>query len=275
MKLIFSRKGIDDAYGKGASPIFPDGHMLSIPIPIKRKEKGLPYKDLQFRGTSFQRIITQLGLPLKERLCHFDPDLNSATLQRNHYWRPCLGHQGAAAQHLFNQGIETGDVFLFFGSFRHAQLEKYKQWKFIQSSVKRHVLFGYLEVGKILNLKDQAQRAEAVALGYEGHPHIQNDYTGPNVLFIAKASERSSGLFQFNDDLVLSQEGSTKSVWELPPWFYNLRISRHENRDRFKMENGKTILKTVGIGQEFVVEPHPELSDWLKGIIAKGTHSPI
>ena len=33
MKLIISRKGFDDTYGGGASPILPEGRMVSMPIP--------------------------------------------------------------------------------------------------------------------------------------------------------------------------------------------------------------------------------------------------
>lgn len=275
MKLIFSRKGIDDAYGQGASPIFPDGHMLSIPIPIKKNEKGLPYKHIYFKGTSYRRIISQLELPIKKQSCHFDPDLNPSSVQRHASWLPCLGHHGAAAKHLFNQGIELGDVFLFFGSFRHVQLEKYKQWKFVKSSVKKHILFGFLEVGKVLDLTKQEQKAEAISLGYQNHPHIVNDYPGTNVLFIAKAGESSSGTFAYHDDLVLTCDGSTKSIWSLPGWFYELQISRHDNRERFKLDNGKTILKTVGIGQDFVVEPHPESTVWLKSLKQYTSNSSI
>lgn len=33
MKIILSRKGFDAGYGGCASPIFPDGSMISLPIP--------------------------------------------------------------------------------------------------------------------------------------------------------------------------------------------------------------------------------------------------
>lgn len=36
MKFILSRKGFDSGYGGCASPILPDGTMLSIPIPVEK-----------------------------------------------------------------------------------------------------------------------------------------------------------------------------------------------------------------------------------------------
>ena len=35
MKVILSRKGFDSSYGGTASPILPDGTLLSLPIPSK------------------------------------------------------------------------------------------------------------------------------------------------------------------------------------------------------------------------------------------------
>lgn len=39
MKVILSRKGFDSANGGIVSPVFPDGRMLSFPIPSKDIEK--------------------------------------------------------------------------------------------------------------------------------------------------------------------------------------------------------------------------------------------
>ena len=35
MRLILSRKGSDTSFGSVPSPIFPDGRMVSLPIPDK------------------------------------------------------------------------------------------------------------------------------------------------------------------------------------------------------------------------------------------------
>lgn len=268
MKLIFSRKGIDDAYGKGASPIFPDGQMFSIPIPVRGKEQGIAYKSIACTKTSSTALmIKHLGIPIKRTSCHLDPDLHRDLFPRSGKWKPCFGHHGAAAKHLLNQGVGVGDMFIFFGSFRKVKSGKYNRWSFQSDTPKQHVIFGFLRIGEILNLKIKEERQEAISRGYSQHPHVMNDYKNINILFIADDSSENAGVFSYRKELVLSQNGSSKSIWELPSFFYDLNISRHENRERFSRVGNKTILKTVGIGQDFVVQSHPELTDWVQSII--------
>ena len=40
MKVILSRKGMDSESGRVASPILPDGTLLSLPIPIEKARKN-------------------------------------------------------------------------------------------------------------------------------------------------------------------------------------------------------------------------------------------
>src|SRR5437763_11628659 len=44
-KIILSRKGFDSAAGGCASPVLPDGRLVSFPIP---DDEGVPYGDLRF-----------------------------------------------------------------------------------------------------------------------------------------------------------------------------------------------------------------------------------
>ena len=53
MKVILSRKGMDSKSGGMASPILPDGTLLSLPIPDRTV--GTAYKDLYYRGQSFEK----------------------------------------------------------------------------------------------------------------------------------------------------------------------------------------------------------------------------
>jgi len=41
MKIILSRKGFDSTYGGFPSPIFEDGRMISLPIPISHEKEKL------------------------------------------------------------------------------------------------------------------------------------------------------------------------------------------------------------------------------------------
>ena len=44
MKIILSRKGFDSSTGKVPSPVFPDGTMISLPIPDR--SSTIAYKDI-------------------------------------------------------------------------------------------------------------------------------------------------------------------------------------------------------------------------------------
>ena len=45
MKVILSRKGMDSESGRVASPILPDGTLLSLPIPDRKSKKK--YEDIK------------------------------------------------------------------------------------------------------------------------------------------------------------------------------------------------------------------------------------
>ena len=49
MKIVLSRKGFDSQYGKQASPILPDGTLLSFPIP---SEDDITYDSILWAGQS-------------------------------------------------------------------------------------------------------------------------------------------------------------------------------------------------------------------------------
>ena len=72
MKVILSRKGFDSANGGQASPILPDGTMLSLPIP---SHDDIPFSKIHWHGTSFCDMIRQLNkntLITSASRCHLD-----------------------------------------------------------------------------------------------------------------------------------------------------------------------------------------------------------
>ena len=88
MKVILSRKGFDSANGGQASPILPDGTMLSLPIP---SHDDIPFSEIQWHGTSFLDIIRQLNkntLITSASRCHLDPDLRKEVRPRRPGWMP-------------------------------------------------------------------------------------------------------------------------------------------------------------------------------------------
>jgi len=60
-KIILSRKGFDSANGGMASPIFPDGRLISLPIPEDPKKKtedfSVKYSDIQVDGKTYREIV--------------------------------------------------------------------------------------------------------------------------------------------------------------------------------------------------------------------------
>jgi len=267
LKIIFSRKGIDDAYGKGASPIMPDGQMISLPIPVKRNEKGRPYASLMHGKTTYKKLIKKLKINIKESSCHHDPDLSRNNHQAPGNWLPAFGQRAGAASHLINQKVNVGDLFLFFGSFRHTNISSHGELAFAKNSRKRHVIFGYLKVGYVLDLNSSSGRQKTVEIGQAGHAHMLNLYSGQNILYAAK-NENDAGTFSYHDDLVLSKMACSKSIWRLPKMFNEVSISRHTDRKRFQLEADSVTLRTVSIGQDFVVEENDKVTNWAHGLIS-------
>ena len=116
MKVILSRKGFDSSVGGHASPILPDGRMVSLPIPSSIDR--LSYSELGLPGSrTYADLIREIdaGARIDGMGAHLDPDLVAATRPRKRNWRPALGQIGSAAGHLKNQHVGEGDLFLFYG----------------------------------------------------------------------------------------------------------------------------------------------------------------
>ena len=82
MKIILSRKGFDSQYGRQASPILPDGTLLSLPIP---SEDELTYDAILWAGLSYLDIIRRLkprSYLNENSHCHLDPDLRAISIKR-------------------------------------------------------------------------------------------------------------------------------------------------------------------------------------------------
>lgn len=105
MKIVLSRKGFDSQYGGWASPILPDGRMLTLPIPATN---GLvTYGELSVGdGRSYLDVMRDLRrdrnnrlflyhrswLPLEEDMpAHLDPDLVASTIGRLPGWCGMFG----------------------------------------------------------------------------------------------------------------------------------------------------------------------------------------
>src|SRR4030065_2800030 len=104
MKIILSRKGFDSTTGEIASPIMEDGSLLSLPIPVTKKqaeggEEGITYEELMFGQQNLSTIIDELsnGNFDADQQAHLDPDLDKERLANREdekNWKPVFGQQG-------------------------------------------------------------------------------------------------------------------------------------------------------------------------------------
>ena len=214
MKIILSRKGFDSSYGGGASPILPNGDLVSLPIPAGKQETGIPYAEIQYNGRSYAALMQELGVKLPEsQCCHLDPDLVRETYPRGEGWTGVFGQHGAAASHLNNQKVGIGDLFLFFGSFKRTYEHEGKLS--FERDYERHIIFGFLYVDQMIH-----PHQEAIPGVFHYHPHITHteEFGKLNTLYVAKNNR--FGTFSYDDKLVLTRLGFSKSQWELPMYFH-------------------------------------------------------
>jgi len=182
VKIILSRKGVDSSAGGFASPIFPDGQMISVPIPDKRAQ--VRYRDIQTADAnrSIGKLVKNLsrGKLLATRLAHVDPDLDCASLPRDSGWRPLFGQCGAAQSHLNSLGVGPGDLFLFFGWFRRVEMYK-RVWRFISGAPDLHVIYGWMQIQSVESVENILQTNRYSWAHY--HPHCLADFSGHNVIY--------------------------------------------------------------------------------------------
>ena len=85
MKIVFSRKGFDSAYGKADSPIFEkDRKMISLPLPVKDGKSTLT-RHLKKRNVKFR--IEPMATPVCRMAMIFDPDGNTICIHKRNAGR--------------------------------------------------------------------------------------------------------------------------------------------------------------------------------------------
>ena len=156
MKVVLSRKGMDSRAGGIPSPILPDGTLLSLPIP--NEKSGVPYGDLVYKGRTYQQIIQQIHPTFdfqKHPFCHLDPDIYGVLKNKHAGWKPAFGQYEIPAKHLDGQGVDVGDVFLFYGMFRQTEKLPDGTLHFVKGAPIQHIIYGYMVVGEILKDQDK------------------------------------------------------------------------------------------------------------------------
>jgi len=261
MKIILSRKGYDSSNGGSPSPLLPDGTLLSIPIPddnCKQKYSELFYDE----NKSYYNLMAELyGDDISSYTgCHFDPELMRMPQKRNTSWKGLFGQINSSQKHLENQGVGVGDLFLFFGWFKETEIKNNKLC-FKIGEKDFHIIFGYLQIGKIINTSKNI-----IPDWITSHPHLDNyKYLRNSTNTIYIASEKLSfnnslegfGTFKYSDKLLLTKQGLSRSKWSLPEKFKQIKISYHDSKS---WKDG--YFQSAKIGQEFVFEENDFVKDW-------------
>jgi hypothetical protein len=280
MKVILSRKGFDSEYGGYPSPILPDGRMISLPIPLP--DDCICYSEVFLDQTkTYFDLMIELNTKIKYKSigskksvwhllerstkCHLDPDMYPHAIHREEGWRPLFGQDEGAQKHLQKRGVGEDDVFLFFGWFKRTRWLN-GSLHFDGTDIGRHVIFGYFQIGDIL----PANGISTKWILY--HPHIiQPRKNLNNTIYMAKeflswdSALPGAGFFSFNDSLVLTKPGCSRSKWKLPECFKDrdVVISYH-NENSWKDGYFQSNL----IGQEFVIDDNQQVEEWAKQLIS-------
>lgn len=147
-----------------------------------------------------------------------------------------------------------------------------------------HVIWGWMQVDEVASVDTVVRRDLTGAWAWAaGHPHLAHYPNRNNTLYVAArelsipGSEALSlpgaGTFdQFNPRLQLTAEGQSPSRWSVPRWLLpdNRRpLSYHGRNDRWTTAGDEVHLKTVGRGQEFVLDAteYPEAGPWIIDLI--------
>ncbi len=281
MRIIFSRKGFDSGYGGVASPILPDGRLLSLPVPYHDPLRT--FGSIQFDGQPLSGIVQSLTKNKHGQSCscHLDPDLRWESVNREKNWRPIFGQVGAAQSHLMNQGVESGDLFLFFGWFKNTKLDlQTNQLMFSPGARDLHVIFGWLQIEEVRSPTTGFLEEHPWA---GGHPHcLENGWGSNNTVYLSAPklsvpgiadSYPGGGVFpMFNAHLQLTAPTGTRTVWRLPGWMHpegrESALSYHGNPKLWRRDDHHTILRSMAKGQEFVLntEHYPEAIEWVAGL---------
>jgi hypothetical protein len=275
MKIILSRKGFDSSSGGVPSPIFPDGRMLSLPIPDK--SSTITYKDISGNAmATVGEMVEQLARIPQTHRAHLDPDLGANSFPRSKGWRPIFGQVGAAEGHLKNEGVGRGDVFLFFGLFRCVERVA-SGWRYIRDCQPIHVLFGWLQVAN----RVPVSAWPATDRWAHYHPHFAWVPHPSNVIYVSADRLRlprvrstgvaGAGLFQFFSPVLrlTAPDSNRPGRWLLPEWFHPEHrasvLSYHSDFSRWQKSDAGVILSSASRGQEFVLDcdHYPEAVGWL------------
>ncbi|MBA58783.1 MAG: hypothetical protein CMQ40_06380 [Gammaproteobacteria bacterium] len=262
-RIILSRKGLDSSSGKSASPIFKDKRLFSIPIPSKNPSPH-KYREVKIDGISADQALREASVRsvTVNDYCHLDPDLRKGF--------GLFGQANSSQSELRKKGVGKGDLFLFFGWFKH----------FSTVGPELHHLFGWLQIKEVLerysDIKNYLNKRKIL------HPHGfgQSSPFPNNALYIGndrlKVSNRVTklagyGLFKkSHPSLILTRKNQPRSKWNFPKKYFGGTKNLFLNRLQWEDETQCSV-ECRGQGQEYILnaEKNPNIISWAVDLITK------
>lgn len=263
--------------------MLPDGRLVSLPIPESprvRPTARVRYEDLLLDGLDYLTLLRSLypRRSFDSEIAHLDPDLVPGVLEARATpsFRGLFGQAGSAAQHLLNQEVDRGDLFLFFGRFRATEPTSDGSYRFLPHARSFHAVFGYLEVDERIVMRDdlRGERYPPARTWAPDFPHFLPTYRkrpGPEVVFIGK--ENGFGLLgPHSERLQLTRPESERlCAWRLPASFDEVGVTynpRTTKRD-WRVCGEYVEFFAAARGQEFVCRPTPAIRRWAESLVVE------
>jgi hypothetical protein len=198
-------------------------------------------------------------------------------MPRHDGWRPA--RQVSAAQgHLRKQGVAGGDIFLFWGLFR--RVDERDGW----IGRPEHYVWGWMQIGCIAPVDSVVREGGASWSWARNHPHLRLDADPTNTLYVATDRLKLPGLTGSlpgggtldearADRRLTCASAASPSEWCLPDAFrpraHTRPLTYHSRADRWSQAHGRTHLRVVSRGQEFVLDLdlYPGVVDWVAQLL--------
>lgn len=242
-RIILSRKGFDSSSGGTSSPIWPDGKMVSLPIPDR--SSGIRYREFLFDGMNGEELLRIVhSWQCGDCEAHLDPDLRENAIARSAPWWPIFGQCGGAQSHLSMQGVAGApcfDLFLFYGYYESlngaARSLGFKVG---------HVIYGWLQIDHVQTVQKETAASFPEAAR---HPHVigsERSHGGDNTLYFSTPSltfrpvVAGGGVFpRYRRELCLSADPMTENRSEWISLFSKeggVKMSRHRQEHVFSLQ---------------------------------------
>jgi len=178
----------------------------------------------------------------------------------------------AAQGHLANQGVQPGDLFIFWGLFR--TVEHDGRWRFVGNP--EHRVWGWLQIAEIIVLGVDGSHALAERPWLRDHPHTRAGWSAQNVLYVATEELTLGsrvlplpGSGALKTGYRLSEPGAKVSTWRAPDWLNPRRGGSGMTFHPLHRWGEDGTVQSAAPGQEFVAVPQKDgdAVEWLTALL--------